>query len=109
MSNGNPQTFSLHVFVEVSATTDISGSLSASQIDLFPNPATNNVYLDFHGVFDDIQIDIYTIEGKFVQQHELGTAANTEKSFSINELPAGIYFMEIKTKQGKIIKRMIKQ
>ena len=109
LSNDVVKTFSLNVSVEVSTTTGTYSSLSATQIQLFPNPTTGDLFIDFGGTFDEIQIDIYSIDGKIVQSEILGSVSNSEKNISINELPAGVYFLEMKTKQGKIVKRVMKQ
>jgi hypothetical protein len=109
LSSGTPQTFTLHVSVEMSTTTATTSLLSSSQIELYPNPTTDQLYIGFNGSFDDIEVTIFSIEGKLMQKNELQSAVNSEKNISTAELPAGVYFLEIKTKQGKIVKRVVKQ
>ena len=109
LSNSTPQIFTLNVSVEMSTTTASLNYLSSSEIDVFPNPTTDQVFLNFNGSFDDIQVNMYSIEGKLVQENDLLSAVNAEKNITIAELPAGVYLLEINTKQGKIIKRVIKQ
>ena len=109
LSNSTPQIFTLNVSVEMSTTTATLNYLSSSEIDVFPNPTTDQVFLNFNGSFDDIQVNMYSIEGKLVQENDLQSAVNAEKNIPIAELPVGVYLLEINTKQGKIIKRVIKQ
>ena len=109
LSNDVVKIFFLNVSVDVSTTTGTYSSLSTAQIQLSPNPTTGDLFINFGGTFDEIQIDIYSIDGKIVQSETLGSVSNSEKNISLNQLPAGMYFLEMKTKQGKIVKRVMKQ
>jgi hypothetical protein len=108
-SNDPNATFTLNVSVDVSTSTSTLGSLLSSQIELFPNPTTGNVSLRFNGSFEEVSIQLFSIDGKFIERKDIGMVANIEEQLLIQELPNGVYFLEIKTKQGSIVKRLIKQ
>jgi hypothetical protein len=108
-SNDPNETFTLNVSVDVSTSTSTLGSLLSSQIQLFPNPTSGNVSLRFNGSFEDVSIQLFSIDGKFIERKDIGMAINIEEQLLMQELPNGIYFIEVKTKQGTSVKRLIKQ
>jgi uncharacterized protein (TIGR02145 family) len=76
----------------------------ARQISLYPNPAANNILIDYPGN-DDLQVQLYTISGAFVTQHKLSRQSN---EIDLSQLPKGIYIVKIiaagRTLQKKLIK-----
>ena len=72
-----------------------------SEINLFPIPSTGQVMIS--GLNQQAEIFIYNMNGIAVKQ----TCA--ESSFSISEVPAGIYFIEIYTDKGIVVKRIVKK
>ena len=54
---------------------------------------------------------VYTVDGKPVLMQKVASvvAAETTPIANVEELPAGIYLVEVTTTQGKLVKRLIKQ
>lgn len=69
------------------------------ELNLYPNPASDWVYIDHKGKID--AIEIVDINGRFIQK--LQPLSN---KININELHSGIYLLKIKTKQGIISKTL---
>jgi len=107
LSDGS--SFILNVTAEVGTPTGVAVALASSAIDLFPNPTTGISNLEFNGSFDNVSVTVYTADGSKVFVQSLASVSQSEKSLDIQELPSGVYFVEINTTQGKLVKRLIKQ
>jgi len=101
--------FILNVSVVVGTPTGLTKTLAATAIDLYPNPSNGNATLDFNGTFDDVSVIVYKADGSHVYNADMSTVADASKPLELEELPAGVYFVEVNTAQGKLVKRMIKQ
>ena len=109
-SNDPGSPFTLNVSVSVGTPTGTKGSLSTAAIELFPNPTTGVSSLEFNGNFDNVAVTVYAVDGNRVAEQKLGSLSlNTTKEINVAELPAGVYFVEINTDQGMLVKRLIKQ
>jgi hypothetical protein len=76
--------------------------LSTPYINIYPNPATNVIYIDAQQNFDDIII--YDLTGSVVLR------SSSNKEISISSLVSGVYFVNIRY-DGKIISisKLLKQ
>ncbi len=109
-SNAFGGDFILNVSVEVGTPTGVASALAATEIDLFPNPSTGSTNLEFNGSFNDVAVTIYTIDGNKVFANEYASVdAGALKILNVEELPSGIYIVEVSTAEGKLVKRLIKQ
>jgi hypothetical protein len=93
---------SLDVFVtEYSSTNSIEKFNSLSDIKIYPNPSSNEIY--FEGKTNEIKsIEINDVIGKNVKSY------NNVSSIDISSLSNGIYFLHIKTDKGDFNKKFIK-
>ncbi len=78
---------------------------------LYPNPAQNELYLDFELSFDsNASINIFNMQGELIQTRELPAAKHNKLRLDISELSSGTYFVTVLTgeglmKQGKFVKQ----
>src|SRR5690606_18176479 len=72
-----------------------------SEIQIFPNPFHSTIQLDSNEPIT--QIKLYNQLGQLVFKQ-----INSEKEISLNHLPEGLYFLHIKTKQGEVVKKVVK-
>jgi len=84
-----------------SALYDISGLgvstiASSAAIHIMPNPTTGIINITGAG---QVNISVYDVVGQMVKQ-----AYNAEK-ISISDLPSGMYFIKLTSKDGQIIKQ----
>ncbi len=94
-----------------SAMNDFRGSLiiTASESEqttfsVFPNPTINQVTVQCaEGTF---KADLMTLEGKLVQSQR---SNGQEVSFTVADLPVGVYLIHVITSQGVSLKKIIKQ
>jgi len=75
---------------------------------LFPNPTSDLLYVNFNTVIDIKSIKIINLIGK---QSQLVFSKLKETSFSLDlkSFSEGIYFISIETNKGKFIQKIIKQ
>lgn len=95
------------------ATTLISNTLNISENDLitdaitiFPNPATTYVQMTTKQPLT--QLEIVTLDGKLVLKERFNTVKYLHKQ-DASFLAEGIYLMRITTKEGTVVKKLVKQ
>lgn len=104
-----PTFFSIDNFTTQS-TVGVEELTTQMNVSLFPNPASELIYLNYESKSSDlIQITMYDISGKDVQKLDLHTVSGIhQQQLSIENLEAGIYFIEVKnstsSKKIKFIK-----
>jgi len=78
-------------------------SLLSANMDVYPNPASNNLTVEsaVNGV-----IDIINIQGQLIQT--LPTSRN-KTNIDISSYPSGVYFLEIRTDKGLEVKKFVKE
>jgi endoglucanase len=110
------------VFVEVSgkhaiyfsnSTTPPAGCTSArlantSQLNIAPNPATNQIKVDVSGQSEIKRIRIYDLSGRVVFKSSINDR-DKEAILDISKLSNGIYNLSYETDQNTITKTIIKQ
>ena len=72
------------------------------KVDVFPNPATEFVFVETYPSSSGQSIDIYDMTGRRV-------ITTTETKINVSELPKGVYIFSIITESQKIVKRIVKE
>ncbi len=101
---GATQTF---LFLDtISITTNLSSEeFNLSEINVYPNPTENQLNINFSkGIIKDISIN--DINGRTVKNMMVD---NSQIVLDINDLNSGIYFLNINTDNGNLIKKIIKK
>ena len=85
--------------------SSIVSSNTGISCNVFPNPGTNNIMINV----DDSVIDSYSIFD--VSGKEIISKRSIANSYTINisELDSGVYFLQINTDNGLIVKKFIKK
>lgn len=81
----------------LNATTNLSGD----ELEVYPNPTTGSIYLKGMNTGKAIITDAF---GKILKE-KLITAAPLD----ISELPAGVYFLQLRTEGALLTKKIVKQ
>ena len=77
----------------------------ASAINIYPNPASDMIFVETG--LNVEEISIYTITGVMVGQQS--TVNSQQLSYiDVANLNAGVYFIKVKTEDGELVKRFIK-
>lgn len=82
------------------SVTGLDVSTINANIVVFPNPATTQIYINSESTIETIFI--YNLLGEMVQHENIN-------SFSVENLPVGIYTLQIKTAKGIGTTRFVKQ
>lgn len=84
---------------------DLVADNKPSSINVFPNPATNRLFLDMKGQFvGDVTVSIYSISGQLVHQ-----TSETAGGIDISQLSPSMYIIQVQTPEGLRVARFIKQ
>lgn len=78
-------------------------SLEDLSITLYPNPASEEVYLSSENII--LSVDIFNFLGQKIYQTEVKA---TEKKLSTQSLSKGVYMVGVNTDKGYIVKKLIK-
>ncbi len=80
---------------------------SASEVNIYPNPARNKVFVDLKNVDSkSVTIEIFSLEGKMLQQQTIAT--NSISEIDIQSLPSGMFVLKIRDKNQIIVKLLNK-
>ncbi len=87
----------------------IDNQSGISDITLYPNPSSNNIYIDLTSEeAGDIQFRIFDMTGKLIQQETVShNGGSLHYQTSVNDLAKGIYIMRIQTNKGESIRKFI--
>ncbi|WP_225035489.1 T9SS type A sorting domain-containing protein [Winogradskyella sp. SM1960] len=77
-----------------------------SKIKLYPNPVNDNLFVESKNGIESIAF--YDINGRLLQNTVL-IQNKFETELSLVKLNSGVYFVEIVSKKGKIVKKIIKE
>ncbi len=83
--------------------TGIAGLAAENEIQLYPNPAADKLFIQTNGAEIE-QINIYNTTGSLV----MGAGFILNNQVSIINLANGVYIAQIKTKDGIVMKRWVK-
>ncbi len=95
-------------YSEEACATTLSDGITELEcsINIYPNPVENELFLATEVRVEEVSI--YDIYGRKTTDYRLRTTGFIH-SVNVAELEAGVYFVNIKTDNGEIIKRFIKK
>jgi hypothetical protein len=77
--------------------------------ELSPNPAAEYVRLFFpQSLPSDAQVRLFTLDGRPIRSLAIG-AGNTACTIPVQELPQGMYIIQVETGQGRFTRKVVKQ
>ena len=76
-----------------------------NEFNIYPNPATENIVIDFAVNKNQQNINIYNTIGKIVKT--VVSDGSRKQTVSVKELPAGIYYLKIQGNQALQTKKLI--
>jgi hypothetical protein len=75
---------------------------------LYPNPANENVQLNFEGFSGETQLHIFDVSGRLLIQKNINEGVNLI-SINTQELPAGSYLIRLGSNQNRMYRKLIVQ
>jgi len=102
-------------FLTAVKTTDLSfiqslvlsadDSYLSSQVKIYPNPASDRIYLDFGEVQNDFtKVNIFNVKGQ-----NLRTISTVRNEIDISGFPNGLYFIELQFGDKRLTKKVLKE
>jgi Concanavalin A-like lectin/glucanases superfamily/Secretion system C-terminal sorting domain len=89
------------------AITSASIETLSSSVNIYPNPTSKNVYVDFGDSYQNIIVTLTNSIGQIMHKEVLHNVDKYE--LSLEHLANGIYFMQINLKEEKLSYKIIKQ
>jgi len=107
-ASGCEATDTVEVFMEVSTHTGQQLTAGIQSVQLYPNPATDEIRAEI-SLFrhDQISLYLYDLQGQVLQMHSIPHAEKMDHSFSLANLSRGMYVIQIQTSQGIIAERIL--
>jgi len=102
MVDGSRSGFTVNVIPPASlGTTELEASIT--ELNLFPNPANENVSLEYHAISSgNHSISLTDITGKLIYNENFSAQmGNNRKQINLNGVEAGIYLVTIADENGK--------
>jgi len=78
--------------------------LQAENVKVFPNPSAGLINVNIQSDVKVSQINVVNVVGQVVYTEQVPQTQNT---IQLNELPEGIYFVQVISKDTKIVKRIV--
>ncbi len=94
--------------IEATEINDIRKS--TNNIKIFPNPSSNNFNIQFNKDYENIDIKIIDLAGRNVYSEKTNISNNNDMvNINIENLPKGIYMINIKTEKEYFLEKLIIQ
>jgi hypothetical protein len=77
---------------------------SDQSIDLYPNPADEELEIDLPGVEDDFVLEVFDVSGKRVLEHQLKSGKDT---INTSTIPEGMYVVRIRSAARTVTKGIV--
>ena len=82
--------------------------LSEEQVRIFPNPAKDEVHVQYDGQSDEYVISFSNINGIILKKEVMKVSApNETRTIDIRDLPRGTYLLRVESEEGFFVQRVI--
>ncbi|MBL0330958.1 MAG: T9SS type A sorting domain-containing protein [Bacteroidetes bacterium] len=101
----NTPGFTLSVINPITAS--LNNIENENTIAIYPNPAADNITINFTSTSKNVSIKIYDARGRLVKS--IANVKSGETNFNISELESGLYLINVNDGNTSTTKRFIKQ
>ncbi len=92
------------------STFGIKKSDADQFINIFPNPCQEQLYIIANGLSGRVQMQVYNNIGALVQEQYFSSwRAGERKAIEMSQMPAGMYFLILKTEERQYNARIIRE
>lgn len=105
------------VFFEAGTTTPNASNTTSSvgienistiNLSLYPNPANENVQMNFEGFSGEIQLHVFDVSGRLLVQERINGGIQ-KINIDTQELPTGSYLIRLGSKNERVYRKLIVQ
>ncbi|MEM9932061.1 MAG: T9SS type A sorting domain-containing protein [Bacteroidota bacterium] len=90
--------------VGLSSSTTLLGPASG-QVNVYPNPARDIIMIDVEGLTSTLTAaSLFNSSGQLVKRYE-----NLSQPLHVPEIPSGMYFLRMESKEGVMFQKMLKE
>ena len=83
-------------------------SYFASNFNVYPNPSNGTFSIQLKEVISDFEVEIFDITGKVIYTQEFYQNSDLVKEINVkNEISKGIYFLNIRSSDNLVTKKII--
>ena len=95
-SSGDGATCSTLTLTEAQSNSVVNLNSDALQFELSPNPATDQIQVTINTQLkDDFQLNILNMNGQLIRSQVWSSTTNDKVNLDVNELNAGMYFIQL--------------
>jgi hypothetical protein len=94
------------VVVNASALGNYEWEQLNENIKLYPNPATDNLFLQSNLLNGKVRLNWYNALGQLIREEDIGFE-NNEATLNTSDLQSGVYFLNITTEQNYVMKKRL--
>lgn len=100
----------IRTFIVTRGTTSVSVVEASNSVDIYPNPVTNQLSVDYKKSDNVKSISLRDINGKAISDYVVN-ATDTHTGINVEMLPAGLYFLNLLNADSEVIaiKKFVKQ
>ena len=96
-----------NILISEDAIVSTSETEADQSISLFPNPANDRINISFKTPMQNVNLSIYNIQGQKIQEQLIeNISTNQRETLNTTTIPNGIYFLELQSDAGRIVKKI---
>lgn len=80
-----------------------------TQFSLYPNPTKGSFTIEFKDLANSFSVEVYDVTGKTIYENNYDQAANLVQVINLDNPSNGVYFVNIKSDNGIVTKKLIIQ
>ncbi|MBY5956904.1 TonB family protein [Membranicola marinus] len=84
-------------------------TLNLQNFNLYPNPAINELSVDFEGPSGDYQLEVLDVKGSLQSKKELQSNGQIHTVLDISSLHSGVYYLKITSGRKVVAKAFVKE
>ncbi len=102
LSDGKPTPYVKNIVFQVSKNALGVGNVNrnSDNVILYPNPAKNNLFVNYTGSEAIRTITVYNLIGKIVRTY---TATSNNVQMDIDDIPSGVYSLRLADARGQVV------
>jgi len=90
--------------------TAVTSTESLSNLSIYPNPVDDFIRIDLEStVLSPIRIRLVNVSGQLIEHRDVAAATSFSETMNLEQLPAGVYFLQLSNEEGFVSRRVVKE